>query len=469
MTAPTPTTYFYVFFRRAVGAVALVGLSATSACGALVGIEEVTPAPTLDDEIPETTEVASAGPACRVCGATCVDPLTDAAHCGQCDHACAAGEACLAGVCDRRLRGNPNAHSMCLRGADEIVRCWGSNRFGQLGRGTISIAEATPAPPIGPTTDALFAGADDVSACSLLRDGTVRCGGANLHGNLGTGTPGGTDECAGSPVCELTPATALLPEAADDVVSGGAEDALGFLCARLRDRALFCWGRGIARTTPVDRLHDVALVRSGNAFACALSFSGETYCFGSLPGVAGTSSALDVIAEPALIREVPPSQLLALGARDIYASDGRQAFAEGANNLGQVGDGTTDPPLLRPIGGVALPADFSVVQLEAGQAHACALSADGRVFCWGERDAVGAPASAATMCLDGPCVPTPTEVLADAKEIAAGADFTLALRRDGTLWGWGHPTPAICVLVRDGACATEGFQEPTELRFGPLR
>ncbi len=36
------------------------------------------------------------------CGAACVDPRADPAHCGRCDRACAAGEVCLSGACAPR-------------------------------------------------------------------------------------------------------------------------------------------------------------------------------------------------------------------------------------------------------------------------------------------------------------------------------------------------------------------------------
>ncbi|MCA9607036.1 MAG: hypothetical protein KC619_15630 [Myxococcales bacterium] len=33
------------------------------------------------------------------CGAACVDPASDVAHCGGCDHACAPAESCVSGIC----------------------------------------------------------------------------------------------------------------------------------------------------------------------------------------------------------------------------------------------------------------------------------------------------------------------------------------------------------------------------------
>jgi alpha-tubulin suppressor-like RCC1 family protein len=68
------------------------------------------------------------------------------------------------------------------------VTCWGNDRSGQLGRGTISVNGKEGAP-------AEIAGLDDVEkvatgtqvSCAILKTGAVRCWGKNDHGQLGMG------------------------------------------------------------------------------------------------------------------------------------------------------------------------------------------------------------------------------------------------------------------------------------------
>ena len=74
----------------------------------------------------------------------------------------------------------------CALLSDATVKCWGSNRSGELGDGTRT-RRLTAVAVRG------LAGATSVSAgygmsCALLADGTARCWGDNRHGQLGDGT-----------------------------------------------------------------------------------------------------------------------------------------------------------------------------------------------------------------------------------------------------------------------------------------
>lgn len=445
--------------RRIVAAalVVLVG------CGPLVGIEEVTREPATVGGAGGTASLPpSAGPSCRACGDACVDPLTDAAHCGRCGVACGAGEACVAGVCGRRLHGSPSATSACFVGDDGVLRCWGDNRFGQLGRGTFTESEPQAAAfPSG----GRFGVSDGIAICALDPAGAVRCGGGNLWGNLGNGTYGGKDECRGTPTCEALPTTTLLPLPADDVAVGGGTGTVAYSCARLADRGLACWGRGTERATPRVRLRDVAQVASGNGFTCALTFDGATYCFGGFLGVEGGPTLGDALPSPALF-DFPHGDLIVAGARSVCTARGPGMSCFGANGFGQLGIGDAGGEELRSSTPVALPiggSDLDIVQAVAGEAHGCVLRVDGVVLCWGEASVVGGGDAPPQTCLLGPCYPTPIVVLEEVREIAAGRDFTLALRRDGTLWGWGRTPSQSCVLVDEAGCATTGFGAPREL------
>ncbi len=85
--------------------------------------------------------------------------------------------------------------SMVTAGADhtcgvteeDIGWCWGSNLFGQLGRGNAGAMSEPPAPVLGvPEFHSINAGTDHT--CGVSAHGDLYCWGANFVGQLGTGT-----------------------------------------------------------------------------------------------------------------------------------------------------------------------------------------------------------------------------------------------------------------------------------------
>lgn len=110
-------------------------------------------------------------------------------------------------------------------------------------------------------------------------------------------------------------------------------------------------------------------------------------------------------------------------------SDGT-VWAWGGNNFGQLGDGTlVDRSTPAPVAGLR-----NVIAVSAGLDHNLALLADGSVWAWGQNynGQVGDGTSANVRTL-----PVRVSGLRDVIAIAAGGYHSLALRSDGTVWGWG--------------------------------
>jgi alpha-tubulin suppressor-like RCC1 family protein len=72
------------------------------------------------------------------------------------------------------------------------LECWGSNAFGQLGRGTLDVSSAVPATVVRasgePLTGVREVVSGDYHACARLEDGEVLCFGDNEAGQLGVTT-----------------------------------------------------------------------------------------------------------------------------------------------------------------------------------------------------------------------------------------------------------------------------------------
>jgi len=80
------------------------------------------------------------------------------------------------------------------------------------------------------------------------------------------------------------------------------------------------------------------------------------------------------------------------------------------------------------------------VQVSCGAAHTLALRNNGDLWAWGLNDVgqVGNDGASDSQGPSGqPCQAKPVLVLDQVTAIAAGSTHSLAIREDGSLWGWG--------------------------------
>jgi alpha-tubulin suppressor-like RCC1 family protein len=218
----------------------------------------------------------------------------------------------------------------CALLSDATMRCWGENREGQLGNGTIA-SPGTPQPvTVSGITGATAFTTGAYHTCALLGNGTVRCWGRN-QGQLGNGTF--TSSSTPVPVTGITNAVA---------VSGGGAHT----CAVLGDGTVRCWGE--------------------NEFG-ALG-NGTTVTSTTPVQVVGISGAVDISA----------------GWRHACARLGDGTVrCWGQNANGQLGNGTTTQSTVP----VQVSGITGAVAVTAGWwHHSCALLGDGTVRCWGAND-----------------------------------------------------------------------------------
>ena len=82
------------------------------------------------------------------------------------------------------------AHHTCALLSTGAVKCWGYNASGQLGDGTVADkSKPTDLPALATDVATIAAGSTANHTCAILKDGTLRCWGHNLYGQIGDGVP----------------------------------------------------------------------------------------------------------------------------------------------------------------------------------------------------------------------------------------------------------------------------------------
>ena len=306
-------------------------------------------------------------------------------------------------------------HSCVLHG-DRTVSCWGPGHHGELGQGD-DHSHVIPVSVPG-LTDVTALAAGSAHTCALHRDGGVSCWGYNGEGQVGDGTT----DLSFSPkrVAGLSDIVALT---AGNVSTCGIHS----------NGAVSCWGWGFG-TTPreIRGLSGVASLSVGWTYNCAVTVDGRVFCWPFLTTV-----------RPQQIGGITDAVKVSVGDRSVcvlHRDGGVSCFGEN-NSAGQLGDGTTRGRLTpRRVAGISDAVDVTVtVPSLEGEAHACALLADGAALCWG-RNGLEQLGDGTT---ETRLTPTPVEPPAAAPRPRDPADPTDVLRSwlDGVVAELGDESP----------------------------
>ena len=181
--------------------------------------------------------------------------------------------------------------------------------------------------------------------------------------------------------------------------SGGAHT-----CAILDDETSSCWGKGSSgqlgtgglsdRTTPTTTNgfgggRKAISISSGGEHTCAILDTGEVSCWGmGVYGQLGNGATTDRTS-PFLTSSLGTGRsAVAISSGVLHTCailDDGNVSCWGANNNGQLGDGTesthTTP---NSISNINNPNGQKTVAISSGGTHTCALLDDGSVLCWGK-------------------------------------------------------------------------------------
>ena len=279
------------------------------------------------------------------------------------------------------------AHTCALTNEGKAY-CWGLNNQGRLGNNSTTNSRI----PVAVQMPAGVARFQSIAAgyahtCALTNEGKAYCWGWNGYGRLGNNST--TDSSI--PVAVQMPAGVSFQS-----IAAGYYHT----CAFTTTGQAYCWGQGgsgqLGNNSTTDSSIPVAVqmpagvarfqsITAGGEYTCALTNEGKAYCWGlnsqgRLGNNSTTSSSTPVAVQ--MPAGVARFQSIAIGYAHTCAltAEGK-AYCWGWNHQGQLGNNSTTSSST-PVA-VQMPAGVSFQSIAAVYYHTCALTNEGKAYCWG--------------------------------------------------------------------------------------
>jgi alpha-tubulin suppressor-like RCC1 family protein len=271
--------------------------------------------------------------------------------------------------------------STCVSTMDGGVKCWGYNARGELGNGSTT-NHSTPVDVQGLSSGIVGVSVGDSHTCAMTTANGYKCWGANDRGELGDGTT--THHFSPVNVQGLT-------SGVDAIFAGGSNT-----CSITSSGDIMCWwynnhgelgdGTNLSRSTPVKVLGSftgIMSISSNGNHTCAVMLGGNAKCWGeNIHGELGNGTTTDSLV---------PVDVQGLSSGVISIKTGLEHTCAltsaggvkcwGYNVYGQLGNGS-NADSSTPVDVQGLTSGVSAISV--GYSHACALTVDGKVKCWGE-------------------------------------------------------------------------------------
>lgn len=320
----------------------------------------------------------------------------------------------------------------CVVLVTQGLMCWGSNSFGQLGNGDSAI-RLQAVDVVGLTSGIVVISSGGMHSCAITTEGALKCWGNNKFGQLGNG----------STIDSVTPVAVIgLEHDVTAVATGGFHTCAAFnedvYCWGYNGFGQVGDGSRVNRWTPVPVVgidNPASALATGSNHSCALMAESQVIkCWGqNKNGQLGNGSKIDS-GGAAYVEGVDGIRFNSLTAGDRHTCASTlngNVWCWGLNTNGQLGDGTTE---IRTLPVEVLDIYKEVSSVSAGDAHTCGLTYAGEIKCWGDNiyGELG----------DGTTTTRLTPVLTNglggnAIYLEAGAAYTCAILADNTVQCWG--------------------------------
>lgn len=347
-----------------------------------------------------------------------------------------------------------SANHACALTLDNELKCWGSNPQKQI---QFDSQARFPLTQIQDGTDTFLDVAIGTShTCSLNQDGEAKCWGANSYLQMGNGLE---DEI-------FMDRTTVATSARFTSLSAG----LTFTCGiRESDKKLLCWGfnqygnLGNNVTTnakvPVEsHLDDVKFVSAGGNTTCALNSIGVLYCWGEDANGQSGQGMMAQSSSPVTIDRGIKYSFIDSGL--FYHSCGilEQGTLKcwGNNGNGQIGDRTTFAKSFP----VEVDRGTKYKFVNTGFYHTCGITSEGQLKCWG---ANGATFRLGDGLTQSRAIPKAVSSNLKFKKVSAAYGHSCALSEQGKIYCWGENNGGV---LGDGSL--ENRSVPTEVNSSDI-
>jgi alpha-tubulin suppressor-like RCC1 family protein len=300
-----------------------------------------------------------------------------------------------------------SSNSTCAITSAGAGYCWGggSGNTGVVGDGR---REGTHTPsavdtsrmPAGSTWSSMTTGINGTFVCGVTSTGTGYCWGASTAGQTGNGILSGS---------------LLVPSALD--MSGLPPGTK--------------W----------------SMIDAGNTHACGLTTEGKAYCWGSDSGgqvgngaVTGNQPRPVAVNTSALPADIRWASIGAGNAHTCGLTTTGAIYCWGSDSLGQLGNGAAlgNSAIPAPLDLTVLPAGTQWAQVEVGTLHNCAMTTDKTVYCWGSGSSGnvgngGTENQQSAVAVDMSALPAGTQW----RSVASGG-HACGLTTEGEVYCWGQ-------------------------------
>ena len=302
----------------------------------------------------------------------------------------------------------------------------------------VSCGGTPPANTLGPDpaiTNAVYGAAGEFHFLALTAAGSVLAWGQNYDGELGDGTTFESFRRAPSQVVGLSDVAIIAAKGPHSLALRG-------------DGTVWAWGYNakgelgdgttVDRSVPVEviGLTDAIAIATGYYHSLAIKQDGTVWAWGSNEyGQLGIGTTIGK-SSPVQVIGLTGAVAIAAGQRHSLAllSDGT-VWAWGDNEQGELGDSTNARSRLSPVRVSNLD---TVTAVASGSLHSIALRRDGTVWGWGDDDYGQVGDGTASRTLYGNVyAPVQVSGISDVVWISGGGLYSLAVKQDGSVWGWG--------------------------------